>query len=70
MVPVDCVLPVDVRSGSLISRETPAVIVSTPSLSPLTSRNICLEKAWLLTFNRIKTKRKSTHSVWGNGMTL
>lgn len=40
--PVDCVLPVDVRSGSLTSLETPAVIISTPSLSPLASGSICL----------------------------
>lgn len=42
LVPVDCVLPVDVRSGSLTSLETPAVIISTPSLSPLASGSICL----------------------------
>lgn len=34
-LPVDWVLPVDVRSESLLSLETPAVIISTPSLSPL-----------------------------------
>lgn len=42
LLPVDCVLPVDVRSGSLISLETPAVMISTPSLSPLTSGIIWL----------------------------
>lgn len=42
LLPVDCVLPVDVRSGSLINLETPAVMISTPSLSPLTSGIIWL----------------------------
>lgn len=42
LVPVDCVLPVDVRSGSLTSLETPAVIISTPSRSPLASGSISL----------------------------
>lgn len=70
VLPVDCVLPVDVRSGSLISLETPAVIISTPSLSPLASRIICSSKARLLTVNGMKMKLTSTHSVWGSGMTL
>lgn len=34
-LPVDWVLPVDVRSGSRLSLETPVVMISTPSLSPL-----------------------------------
>lgn len=34
-LPVDWVLPVEVRSGSRLSLETPAVMISTPSLSPL-----------------------------------
>lgn len=42
LVPVDCVLPVDVRSGSRTSLEAPAVIISTPSRSPLASGSICL----------------------------
>lgn len=63
MSPVDWVLPVDVRSGSLISLETPAVIISTPSLSPLESRIICSSKARLLTFNGVEMKPESTHSV-------
>lgn len=42
LLPEDCVLPVDVRSGSLISLETPDVMISTPSRSPLTSGIIWL----------------------------
>lgn len=34
-LPVDWVLPVDVRSVSLLNLETPVVMISTPSLSPL-----------------------------------
>lgn len=37
-IPVDCVLPVDVRSGSAPNLETPAVMISTLSLSPLANK--------------------------------
>ena len=61
----------DVRSGSLLSLETPAVMISTPSLSPLKHKqhviSMKLKKQWIWLYYKYNGV---TYSVWGNGMTL